>query len=221
MEVRLTPIAAQQAADQRLVLAELARGRRRRCCRVGTVIGSVQRRRLHQDRLRHQIDLLGSHHQILQGPHQVVLEAADAAGDRVGLAAEAAGHLLLQLLTPPFQRGDLPFQGGAPLLQLAQGQIQQGLADRFGRQARGACWSCRRDRARRVRSAQPSVDQAGGVGIARLQTIRWCGDVAGSGRIRVGAELRIGHGVGGDASGASRCCSCWRRVLASNSTGNR
>ena len=81
---------------------------------------------LHQHLLGHQLHLLGGHGEILQGSHQVVLEALEPPGYPICLARKARFDLLLDLAAASFQLADLLKYGCALLLQLRKGQLLPG-----------------------------------------------------------------------------------------------
>ena len=81
---------------------------------------------MHEHLLRYQFHLLRRHRQILERPHQVILEALEAPGDAIGLAGKTGLHLLLDLGPPGFQLADLALERFALLAQLVQRQIHQG-----------------------------------------------------------------------------------------------
>ena len=115
----------QPLADQGFVLAEQARrcrglGRRAADRAPGGLL-QVEGGGLHHHRLHHQLHLFGGHGQLLEGPHQVILESLDPPGDAIGLAGEAALDLPLHLVAAGLQLGQFLLQHQPFLLQLGQG----------------------------------------------------------------------------------------------------
>ena len=124
VEIGLAEELVQPLADQGFVLAEQARrcrglGRRAADRAPGGLL-QVEGGGLHHHRLHHQLHLFGGHGQLLEGPHQIVLEALHPPGHPIGLAGEAALDLPLHLVAAALQLGHLLLQGLAFVLQLGQ-----------------------------------------------------------------------------------------------------
>ena len=129
VEIGLAAEASQALADQGFILAEQTR-----CRPGGGWFGAgagwgrlVEGGRLHQQLLGHQLHLLGRHGQVLQGAHQIVLEALDAPGHGIGLAGKAGFDLFLDLAAAGFQLADFLQQRLATLAQFSEGQVAPGL----------------------------------------------------------------------------------------------
>ena len=129
VEIGLAEELVQPLADQGFVLAEQARGGRG----LGRAAGGparggglllVEGGGLHHQGLHHQLHLLGGHGQLLEGPHQVILEALDPPGDAIGLAGEAALDLPSHLVAAALQLGHLLLEDLAFLLELPPDELQ-------------------------------------------------------------------------------------------------